>query len=160
MWITDLSCSCSGCHSNLGDSYHGDVQVQSWDGPERLLQPISFSRPTHLHTLTLNRSIWLHTHEVWTVCSPLTCPDQVTLSHPIRKQLHLHVWGMVLFCFFGCLFVLDKHEFWLNGDHNGFIFRLYFSPTICPSDITNTWTFHIWPQLLYSDCFVLFWVAS
>lgn len=88
-WLTCPSIRGSGCH---GDIFPGDVQVQPRDGPERLLQSLSLSWPasngwpTHLHSLTLNWPIWLLTPEVWSLCTPLPCPDQVTS----RRWIGLH----------------------------------------------------------------------
>lgn len=102
MLLTNSSYRYSVSH---GDSCHGDVQVQSGSGPTGLLQSLSFSRPesnvgpAHLHTLTFYWPSWLHPSEVQTLCSSLTCPDQVTCSWPIRKQFLKKTLDVCYTCF-------------------------------------------------------------
>lgn len=92
MSLTNPFPRCGGCD---GHSCHGNTQVQSWDGPEGLLQSLPLRRPssdggtTHLHAVTLDWPRWLPLPEVWSLRPPLTCPDQVTCCRPIRQQLHL-----------------------------------------------------------------------
>lgn len=93
--IVSLTHLFTRCGRGDGHCCHGNVQVQSWDGPEGLLQslplcwPSSNGRPTHLHAVALDRPSWLLLLEVWSLCPPFTCPDQVTCCRPIREKLHL-----------------------------------------------------------------------